>query len=73
MSLTHLAPPPLKGTYIQPHLLPMNSIKDKGHKNKEKDPQANLQVVTILVAMERKVFQSWQLDLWKSLPTERPK
>ena len=51
----------------------MSSIKDKGHKNKEKDPQANLQVVTILVAMERKVFQSWQLDLWKSLPTERPK
>ena len=63
MSLTHLAPPPLKGTYIQPHLLPMSSIKDKGYKNKEKDPQANLQVVTILVAMERKVFQSWQLDL----------
>ena len=62
MSLTHLAPTPLKGTHIQPHLLLMSSINDKGHKNKEKDQQANLQVVTILVAMERKIFQSWQLD-----------
>ena len=57
MSLTHLAPPPLKGTYTGPHLLWMSSNKDKGHKNKEKDHQATLQVATILVAMAPKILE----------------
>ena len=44
----------------------MSSIKDKGHKNKEKDQQANLQVVTILVTMELATWSVKKSPYWKT-------